>query len=63
MPSVNVRRLLTRLVAARRSLAATAAFAALAAGFWMAWRPLGLIVPGAIVFGALVWSHYRGGEE
>ena len=30
---------------------------AMGVGCWLAWRPLGLIVPGAIVFGCLAWSH------
>lgn len=44
-----------------RNAAATAAFAAIALGFFWAWPPLGLIVPGTIVFTALALTHRRGG--
>lgn len=47
----------------RREWLATAGFGAIAVGFWMAWPPLGLIVPGAIVFGALMLNHLRGGGD
>ena len=30
-------------------------------GCWMAWPPLGLIVPGVIVFGCMAISRLRGG--
>jgi hypothetical protein len=46
-----------------RNLLALASFAALAAGFWLAWPPLGLIVPGGIVFAALAWSHVRRDDD
>lgn len=42
-------------------LLAAGSLLAVGAGFWMAWRPLGLIVPGAIVFGCLAWGRLRGG--
>lgn len=45
---------------ARRFVIGLAAFGSIAAGFWMAWEPLGLIVPGAIIFGALVYSRVSG---
>lgn len=43
-----------------RGLAALLSLLSLAAGFWLAWPPLGLIVPGAVVFGCLAYSHVRG---
>lgn len=41
------------------NLLATASLAAIAAGCWMAWPPLGLIVPGVIVFGCLTMDRLR----
>ena len=35
----------------------TVALAGLAGGFWLAWPPLGLIVPSALVLTALSWAH------
>lgn len=46
-----------------RSLAALLSFLAVAVGCWMAWPPLGLIVPGAVVFLSLAWTHHREGGE
>lgn len=40
-------------------LLATVAFVAIALGFALAWLPLGFIVPGAIIFGALVWKRVK----
>ena len=47
------------LVLTRRDLA-VASFTAVAVGCFWAWPPLGLIVPGGIVFGFLSWSHVNG---
>jgi hypothetical protein len=55
-----VRQIWSAAAANGESLAATLAFAAIAAGFWLAWPPLGLIVPGAIVFLCLVFTRLRG---
>ena len=44
----------------RRDVAAVSSFAAIAIGFWLAWYPLGLIVPGMIVFAALSYSRVSG---
>lgn len=41
------------------SIAATLAFVALTAGLFWAWPPLGLIVPGGIVFGCLAWRRMQ----
>jgi hypothetical protein len=40
-------------------LVGTGAFICMSIGFGLAWLPLGMIVPGGIVFGALVWKHFR----
>lgn len=48
------------LMANAANLLATTALAAIAAGCWMAWQPLGLIVPGVIVFGCLAYTRTRG---
>lgn len=45
-----------------RAAMAVGSFVAMAVGFWLAWAPLGLIVPGAIVFGSLTYSHLTGAE-
>jgi len=47
----------------RRSVLATLSFLAMGAGFWMAWPPLGLIVPGSLVFAALTYSHLTTDEK
>jgi hypothetical protein len=39
---------------------ATIAFAAVAVGLWWERPSLALIIPGAVVFGCLTWSHLRG---
>lgn len=44
---------------AARNLLATLAFVGMVIGFWMAWPPLGLIVPCGLLFGCLVWTHLR----
>lgn len=36
-------------------------FVVMGAGFWMAWPPLGLILPGALLFLAATLRHLRGG--
>lgn len=41
-------------------LLATGSLAAISAGFWLAWPPLGLIVPGSLVFACLVYAHLTG---
>lgn len=43
-----------------RGTAAAAALAAVSAGCAIERPSLGLIVPGAFVLGAIVWSHVRG---
>lgn len=43
-----------------RNAVFTAAFFATAAGFWMAWPPLGLIVPGMILMCLLIVSQLMG---
>lgn len=43
-----------------QNLLAIAALASIGVGLWMAWPPLGLIVPGGIVFGALAWTRIKG---
>jgi hypothetical protein len=48
------------LVSNARNLLAVASLLAIAVGFWLAWQPLGFIVPGTVVFGLLCWSHLRG---
>jgi len=58
--ATRCRRLLARLAANPRSLLATLFFAGLAVGFWMAWPPLGLIVPSALGFVCLAFSHLTG---
>lgn len=35
----------------------TIAFLAMSIGFWQAWAPLGLIVPGALVVGICVYNQ------
>lgn len=48
------------------NLLAAASLAAVAAGFWLLHPGLGLIVPGAVVFAALSYTHLKGpprGEE
>lgn len=58
-----MKRLLSKLAGIpAASWAAALALAAIAAGFWLAWAPLGLIVPGCIVFGCVSWSYLRGGS-
>jgi hypothetical protein len=56
----SVRKLRLWTVANGESLAATGSLAAIAAGCWMAWPPLGLIIPGAIVFLCLASTRLRG---
>lgn len=45
-----------------QNLVATLALGAIGVGCWMQHPPLGLIVPGAIVFAALAWTRVRGGS-
>ena len=42
-----------------RSLLAAGSLTMIACGFWMAWTPLGLIVPGVLVFACLVFGRLR----
>lgn len=35
----------------------------LGAGCWLAWPPLGLIVPGAIILIAAIMGHVLGGHD
>ena len=42
-----------------RNALAVGALAILSAGFWLAWPPLGLIVPGVVVFGLLCLDEWR----
>lgn len=44
-----------------RSALALGSLALMSVGFWLAWPPLGLIVPGGIVFGLLLYSHLTTG--
>lgn len=46
-----------------RDLLALVALLGLSAGCWMAWAPLGLIVPSALLLGGLVWTHTRNRGE
>lgn len=39
-----------------RDLLAVVGLLLVASGCWMAWRPLGLIVPGALILAAVAWS-------
>jgi hypothetical protein len=48
------------LWAQRRSIAATLAFAAVVIGLWIERPSLALLIPGAVAFGLLAWSHVRG---
>jgi len=54
-----------RLACARqaRNGAATLAVAAIAGGLWLERPSLALIVPGALVFACLAWTHLRGGTR
>lgn len=36
-------------------------FVVMGAGLWLAWPPLGLIVPGGLLFACATWRHLRGG--
>lgn len=38
-------------------------FLVLSVGCFMAWPPLGLIVPAALVLGGIVWTRVRGKRE
>lgn len=42
-----------------RFIAAAAAMVAIGVGLWMAWAPLGLIVPGTVVFALVVYGELR----
>lgn len=55
--------LLAAIVRHAEALVAFTAFAVFSAGFWLAWPPLGLIVPGGIVLGSLTWKHLRGSDD
>ena len=49
-----------RLIAEQAiNLIFTAALIVVAVGFWLAWEPLGLIVPGGIVLAITVWARSR----
>ena len=45
-----------------RDLLGLGSLVAIAAGCWMAWPPLGLIVPGLIVFAAVASTHNQAPE-
>ena len=49
------------LAANAKDVIFTVAIGALAVGFWMAWPPLGLIVPSTIVLGISILSDFRAG--
>jgi hypothetical protein len=42
---------------------ATAALAAITAGLYLERPSLALLIPGAIVFAALAWSHLKGTHD
>lgn len=44
----------------QRNALAVGSLAAIAAGCWLAWAPLGLIVPGAVVLSLLILDQLRG---
>lgn len=44
-----------------RDLLAIGAILGLSVGCWLAWPPLGLIVPSLLILGGLVWTHTRNG--
>jgi hypothetical protein len=46
-----------------RPLMATAALAAITAGLYLERPSLALLIPGAIVFAALAWSHLKGTHD
>ena len=48
------------LIPAPANLLAMAALGAIAVGCWWERESLGLIVPGSIVFGCLVWGRVKG---
>lgn len=48
------------LVLHARSLTAIAAFCSATYGLWLAWAPLGYIVPAVFVLACLTWSHLKG---
>lgn len=50
---------LTRVKLNAPNVLTTASLVGLGVGFWMAWQPLGLIVPCGIVFGLLCWGQMR----
>lgn len=50
---------LTWLAGNAANLLTTAALAGLGAGCWMAWPPLGLIVPSGLVLALLVYGQLR----
>ena len=47
----------------RRDVAAIASFIAITVGFWLAWYPLGLIIPGTIAFAALSYTRVSGKDS
>lgn len=56
------RRVLSWCLTNARNLTAAAALAAVSVGFWLYSPPLGLIVPGAVVFASLAFTRLRGGD-
>lgn len=52
-----------RLDAAGPVLVFVGAMAMIGVGFWMAWTPLGLIVPGLLIALPMIIHHMRGGPN
>jgi len=46
-----------------QNVAATLALGSVAYGFWLAYEPLGWIIPGVVVFGCLVWWRLRDNRD
>ena len=54
-----IRWLVLWLVSNAANLLATLSLAAISYGCWLAWPPLGWIVPGSIIFSCLAWSRVK----
>lgn len=53
------RRCVLALLANAANLLALASLVMIGVGFWLAWEPLGLIIPGVLVFACLIWGRLR----